>query len=163
MAQATLSDGQRLLAVNDFFIGVRSHVSARYELSLGDRHERQSSSGIIVSTGMGSTGWLRSVLTGASAVTGGHPSSDIASLRDEGFAWSDRRLVFSVREPYPSPWSQTGLVFGELDSATPLRVRSLMPEGGIIFSDGVDADGLDFRSGLEAVISIADQRGRLLS
>lgn len=162
MARARLSDGQQLLAVNDFFIGARSHVSARYELSIADRHERQSSSGIIVSTGLGSTGWLRSVLTGASAVAGGEPSRDVVALREKGFAWDARRLVFSVREPFPSRWSQASLVFGDIVPTSPLRVRSLMPEGGILFSDGIEADGLDFRSGLEAVIDIAEQRGRLL-
>ena len=61
MAEATLNTGQALHAVNDFFIGQRSHVSARYRISVGGQEERQSSSGIIVSTGLGSTGWLRSV------------------------------------------------------------------------------------------------------
>lgn len=162
MARARLTDGQVLLAVNDFFIGARSHVSARYELDLGERHERQSSSGIIVSTGLGSTGWLRSVLTGATAVAGGQASKETKALREKGFAWDARRLVFSVREPFPSRWSQAGLVFGNIGLDTPLRVRSLMPEGGVIFSDGIEADGLEFRSGLEAVIDLAEQRGRLL-
>jgi NAD kinase len=162
MARARLSDGQQLLAVNDFFIGTRGHVSARYEIDLGKKHERQSSSGVIVSTGLGSTGWLRSVLTGATAVAGGQASKETKLLREKGFAWDAKRLVFSVREPFPSRWSQAGLVFGDIGAATPLRVRSLMPEGGIIFSDGIEADGLEFRSGLEAVIDIAEQRGRLL-
>jgi len=162
MARARLSDGQQLLAVNDFFVGARSHVSARYELAIGERHERQSSSGIIVSTGLGSTGWLRSVLTGAAAVAGGPGSSAVRDLRQHGFAWNAQRLVFSVREPFPSQWSQATLVFGDVTPTTPLRVRSLMPEGGVIFSDGIEADGLDFRSGLEAVIDFAERRGRLL-
>ena len=162
MARARLTDGQELLAVNDFFIGARSHVSARYELEMDDQHERQSSSGIIVSTGLGSTGWLRSVLTGATAVAGGQSSSDIRSLREKGFAWDARRLVFSVREPFPSRWSQASLVFGQIKPGAPLRIRSLMPEGGIIFSDGIEADSLEFRSGLEAVIDLAESRGRLL-
>jgi NAD kinase len=162
MARARLSDGQQLLAVNDFFIGARSHVSARYELSISGRHERQSSSGIIVSTGLGSTGWLRSVLTGATGVAGGHASKAVTTLRESGFAWDDQRLVFSVREPFPSRWSQASLVFGNIEPATSLRIRSLMPEGGILFSDGIEADGLDFRSGLEAVIDLSEQRGQLL-
>ncbi|HTA64661.1 MAG TPA: sugar kinase [Xanthomonadaceae bacterium] len=162
MAEAKLSDGQRLLAVNDFFVGTRGHVSARYELALGERHERQSSSGLIVSTGLGSTGWLRSVLTGATGIAGGAPSQAIATLRAKGFAWEAQRLVFSVREPFPSRWSQASLVFGDVKPREPLRVRSLMPEGGIVFSDGMEADGLDFRSGLEATIGIAPQRGHLL-
>ena len=61
MAQAELNDGQRLMAVNDLFIGARTHVSARYRLRYQGREEDQSSSGLIVSTGAGSTGWHRSV------------------------------------------------------------------------------------------------------
>lgn len=162
MARARLTDGQELLAVNDFFLGARSHVSARYEIALGERHERHSSSGVIVSTGLGSTGWLRSVLTGASAVAGGRASKRTQALREHGFAWDARQLVFSVREPFPSRWSQAELVFGEISDGDALCIRSLMPDGGVIFSDGIEADGLEFRSGMEARIDLADKRGRLL-
>jgi NAD kinase len=60
MAQATLSDGQLLYAVNDLFVGPKTHTSARYEIALRDLKEIQSSSGIIISTGLGSTAWMRS-------------------------------------------------------------------------------------------------------
>ncbi|MEF0941684.1 hypothetical protein [Rhizobium sp. BR 362] len=42
----------------------RSHVSARYVLRAEERKERQSSSVIIVSAGVGSTGWLKSLYSG---------------------------------------------------------------------------------------------------
>ena len=62
-AEAVLNDGQRLLAVNDLFIGISSHSSARYKITLnGKKEETHSSSGIIVSTKTGSTGWLSSIL-----------------------------------------------------------------------------------------------------
>ncbi|RYZ71172.1 MAG: sugar kinase [Lysobacteraceae bacterium] len=162
MGRARLSDGQELLAVNDFFIGARSHVSARYDIALGDRSERQSSSGVIVSTGLGSTGWLRSVLTGATAIAG-KSSARAQALRERGMDWAAEELVFSVREPYPSRSSQASLVFGQCSTGSPLRIRSLMPEGGVIFSDGIEADGLDFRSGLEAVIDLSPRQGLLLN
>lgn len=162
MAKATLSDGAQLLAVNDFFIGTRSHVSARYELALANAHERQSSSGVIVSTGLGSTGWLRSVLTGAAAIAGESRNPALRSLRTDGFAWNAQRLVFNVREPFPSRSTSAALVFGDISPNSPLRIRSLMPEGGVIFSDGVEVDGLEFRSGLEATVTVADQKGHLL-
>ncbi|MEO8001613.1 MAG: sugar kinase, partial [Arenimonas sp.] len=63
---------------------------------------------------------------------------------------------------FPSRASQASMIFGEIENGNTLRVRSQMPEGGIIFSDGMAADGLEFRSGLEASISIAEQRGHLL-
>ena len=68
LAEATLNDGQRLLAFNDLFIGAASHVSARYRISYGANTEEQSSSGIIVSTQIGSTGWLSSVFNMTSAM-----------------------------------------------------------------------------------------------
>lgn len=68
MAQATLSDGQTLLAVNDLFIGPRTHSSALYELRYDGKTEFQSSSGLIVSTGLGSTAWIKSVVTGSMAI-----------------------------------------------------------------------------------------------
>ncbi len=64
MAQAVLNTGETLIAINDLFIGPRSHTSARYTIRIGKRTEDHSSSGIIVSTGLGSTGWLRSIVWG---------------------------------------------------------------------------------------------------
>src|SRR5262245_46092712 len=69
MAKASLNNGQTLYGVNDLFIGPRSHTSARYLIRSGEISETQSSSGVIVSTGMGSSGWLKSLLTGAAAIT----------------------------------------------------------------------------------------------
>lgn len=112
MGRARLSDGHELLAVNDFFVGARSHVSARYEITLGDLVERQSSSGVIISTGPGSTGWLRSVLTGAAAIAG-NSSPSAKALREHGVDWASEQLVFTVRGSYPSRSSQATLVFGQ--------------------------------------------------
>jgi len=73
MAKATLNTGETMYAVNDIFIGPRSHISARYSISIGGKTENQSSSGVIVSTGVGSTGWLKSLLAGAAGVVQGLP------------------------------------------------------------------------------------------
>lgn len=163
MAKATLTDGQELLAVNDIFLGARGHASARYEISHGKNHERQSSSGLIVSTGLGSTGWLRSVLTGAQAISGGSMGATQIEILKKGMPWNARRLVYAVREPFPGRWGAASLVFGGLVSGETLRIRSLMPDGGVLFSDGIESDGLDFRSGLEARIELAAERGLLLT
>jgi NAD kinase len=69
MAKASLNNGQTIHAVNDLFIGPKSHGSARYSICLGDLRENQSSSGVIVSTGMGSSGWFSSLITGAKGVS----------------------------------------------------------------------------------------------
>jgi NAD kinase len=70
MAKATLANGQLLHAVNDLFIGARSHTSAIYEITAGERKETQSSSGLIVSTGLGSRAWFKSIVTGSLAIAG---------------------------------------------------------------------------------------------
>ncbi|HEX5362636.1 MAG TPA: hypothetical protein VFW59_00040 [Gallionella sp.] len=161
MAMASLSDGQKLYAVNDLFIGPKSHVSARYEIRFGKVSEVQSSSGIIVSTGLGSTGWMKSVATGSVAIAqamGGHAPRE-AYLPQP---WDAGRLCFAVREPFPSRSSSASLVFGVVTSGQPLVLVSKMPENGVIFSDGIEADFLEFNAGTEAVIGIAGRVGRLV-
>lgn len=198
--------------MNDLFIGRRTHVSARYLLQHGGTAEQQSSSGIIVSTGLGSTGWLRSVLAGAAGITrsaaglglatreaagsvaaaagmpgggegqpAGAKAGEVATAagvsRDSGrqgqaagagagmarrLAWDDPNLYFTVREPFPSRTTSAGVVFGRVGRDELLRITSQMPEDGVIFSDGIESDFLEFNSGVEAVISLAEKRGRLV-
>lgn len=163
MAKAILSDQQTLYAVNDFFVGPRTHTSARYEIRLGERQETQSSSGIIISTGLGSTAWMKSVVTGARAIaTGVHQNTKISAAAYEPLPWGTDHLLFAVREPFPSRATQASLVFGTIATGSALLVRSLMPEGGVLFSDGIEADFLHFNSGTEAKIGVADRRGVLI-
>lgn len=54
------------------------------------------------------------------------------------------------------------LAFGRLGAKHSLRGRFLMPEDEVIFSDGMDEDGLEFRSGLEATVGVATGHGHLL-
>jgi hypothetical protein len=68
----------------------------------------------------------------------------------------------AVREPFPSRSSQASLVCGRLTKSERLKLRSLMPENGVIFSDGIEADRLDFNSGTEAQIRVAERQGRLI-
>ncbi|MGD8914496.1 MAG: sugar kinase, partial [Candidatus Thiodiazotropha sp.] len=110
-AEVGLNDGQHLLAVNDFFIGVKGHSSARYEIILDGKRERQSSSGIIVSTGLGSTGWLKSVLTGASRIAEAMGQALPGTAYERGVNWDSDFLVYSVREPFPSVYTGTELTF----------------------------------------------------
>lgn len=160
LAEAVLSDGQRLLAFNDLYLGARTHISAHYRLRMnGGKQERQSSSGIIVSTGAGSTGWLSSICNMASGLSrqlGGE------ALEPIHLAWDARRLYFVVREPFLSKHSQAAFAAGYVDEGKPLEVESLMPSGGVIFSDGMEDDALSFTSGLVARIGPSQQRARLV-
>ena len=167
MAQVTLNNGQTMLAVNDFFIGRNTHVSARYNLNVGERNENQSSSGIIISTGLGRTGWLKSVVAGAAGVAAalGEDLSAAAKRLTSASGspeWASDTLYYSVREPFPSRVTGTSLVFGQVLPEKPLTVTSQMPENGVIFSDGIEQDFLQFTSGIIATISLAPQKGQLV-
>ncbi|KLN46894.1 sugar kinase, partial [Providencia rettgeri] len=157
-AEAITNDGQSLLAVNDLFIGPKSHTSARYLLNWQGEQEFQSSSGIIISTGLGSTGWFQSILAGAQAITGtkSHPLAN-------GFAWGDSKLQFSVREPFLSKTTGIKWVFGTIEPNSPLALESLMPDNGVIFSDGIEDDFLQFNSGCIVTVKIADTQGLLVA
>ncbi len=162
LASAELADGQSLLAFNDFFIGANSHVSARYSIEIGGRQENQSSSGIIVSTGAGSTGWLQSIYAGATGVIEALGGQVIPPANGGRLSWDSEHLVYSVREPFPSKTTQTKLVHGVFTNETPLKIISQMTTNGIIFSDGVEADYLQFNSGAVLTLSTAANKACLI-
>lgn len=161
MAKASLNDGQSIYGVNDLFIGQKSHVSSRYRLEYRGKQEFQSSSGIIVSTGLGSTGWFKSVLTGAVNIISNAVNNAI-SIEQSQFSWDSNYLYYTVREPFPSKRTGTNLVFGKVTAGNKLKILSQMPENGVIFSDGIESDYIQFNSGVEAVISVAEKRGHLV-
>ncbi|WDS37918.1 sugar kinase [Pseudoxanthomonas sp.] len=163
MARAELSDGQVLHAVNDLFIGPRSHVSARYQIHQGERGEQHSSSGVIVSTGLGSTGWFQSLLAGAAGIADQALAEEVEAMRGRGFDWDADHLQYTVREPFPSRTTQTGMIFGPVTRAAPLQLVSQMSGYGVIFSDGIESDFLEFNAGMTATIGLAEREGRLVT
>jgi hypothetical protein len=158
MGRADLNDGQSLLAFNDFFIGCQSHGSARYRIEQGPRSEQHSSSGVIVSTGAGSTGWLSSVYNMVKGFSSS--SNDTQDLSSMG--WEDRALAWVVREPFKSKVSSANMVVGKIEEGVSLGIESLMSERGVIFSDGIEADALEFNTGSIVSIRVADQVARLV-
>jgi NAD kinase len=165
MAKTVLNDGQTLHAVNDLFIGQKTHVSARYRIEQDRAGEDQSSSGIIVSTGAGSTGWYRSVVTGASGVIQDYCNAkDVRAAKAKyRFSWTARHLVFSVREPFVSRTSSAEIVHGRITADEPLTIISQMPQNGVVFSDGVEEDFLAFNSGATATITLSEKTLNLVT
>lgn len=163
LARAQSSGGQELLAFNDFYIGARSHVSARYRIEVGGRAENHSSSGIIVSTGAGSTGWLQSVYAGAAGVIQAHGGTYVPPPNGGRLPWESEQLVYSVREPFPSQVTQSSLVHGYVTRESPLVLTSGMPINGVIFSDGVESDFIEFNSGSTLTIEPAEKKTVLLT
>ena len=159
LASVLLDDGQQLVAFNDLFIGTKSHTSARYRIEAAGVRESQSSSGVLVRTGAGSTGWMSSVFNMASGVTalaggaGGQPIQ---------FPWEDPRLLFAVREPFVSRHSAASVVAGWIEQDEEIRIESLMPASGVVFSDGIEHDYLEFNSGAVGRVRRADRRATLV-
>jgi NAD kinase len=143
MAEAQLDSGQTLTALNEIFIGHRSHQSARYEIELAGKREPQSSSGVIVSTGTGATGWARSIMTAT------HHALKLGP--------TDPTLGVFVREPWPSVATAASITAGPVDARQPLVVTSQMNDGGVIFADGIEQDRLEFGWGRRVQVTVARQ------
>lgn len=71
-------------------------------------------------------------------------------------------MYYTVREPFPSRTSSASLVFGRITEQSALQLTSQMPENDVIFSDGIEADYLEFNSGVVAELGIADKKGLLV-
>jgi NAD kinase len=160
LASIQLDDGQRLLAFNDLFVGTRTHTSARYRLRVRGAAEAQSSSGVLISTGAGSTGWMSSVFNMAAGITAFAGGRTAPPIR---FAWEDARLIFAVREPFVSRHSSATLAAGLIEPNEEIVLESLMPTGGAIFSDGIESDYLDFNAGAVGRVRTAAQRAMLVA
>lgn len=148
MVAATTDDGQRLLALNEVYVGQPTHQTARYSIRPpGGRPERQGSSGIIIATGTGSTGWCRSTWL--------ERHSRLALPAPD-----ERRLLWFVREAWPSPATGTELTEGELtDSALFVDIES---DGLVAFGDGMEEDRLVLTWGQTLTISVAEQALRMV-
>lgn len=128
-------------AIGDVFIGAkeRLHVSHYSIQSPGDQLERQSSSGVVVTTGAGSTGWYRSAYWDTITPDAFPPTKNVS---------------FIVSEPYRGKLSSYSLIEGELQNGESLFLRSLMPDG-ILVLDNRTTRRFDRQS--ETIITATDE------
>ena len=159
MGKAQTKDGQTLYAVNDFFVGINNHTSARYHINYNGIVENQSSSGVIISTGLGMTGWHKSVMAELSGLA---KAFNLGRVPEINYKWDSGQLVFQVREPYPSKFTQSELVYGNITVNDTLTFVSNMTENGVVFSDGILDDTIEFNAGMEIKIGVAERIGRLV-
>ncbi len=144
LVQVCTDDGQSLLALNELFVGHKSHQSARYEIEFEGAREVQSSSGLIVCTGTGASGWARSI-------------SQQRASSPELPKPCQPSLAFFVREPFPSVTTGTSIDAGQIRQGRSVELTSQMNEGGVIFGDGMESDRIQFHWGMKAKISIAER------
>jgi hypothetical protein len=149
MARATTDDGQTLLALNEIYIGHPSHQSARYRIEApAGQSERQSSSGVLVGTGTGSTGWCRSVWLER------HSRLHLPEPEQPNLCWF-------VREAWPSPATGTDRTEGILGPGQQLVIAA--ESDLVIFGDGIETDAIRLSWGQRATLTVAEQRLRLLA
>ncbi|MGH1416188.1 MAG: hypothetical protein ACRBB0_22060 [Pelagimonas sp.] len=144
MVEAHAGQGLSLLALNELFIGHRSHQSARYVVQSAGAQEFQSSSGMIVATGTGLTGWAKSIMVA------NHRAFDIAP--------EENRAAFFAREPWPSRTSGCAIDAGEIRDNGDFSMLSRINEGGVIFADGIEQDFLPFDWGVQVEVRLADKK-----
>jgi NAD kinase len=148
MVEAVLDSGERLLALNEIFVGHRSHQSARYRIEVDSAQEDHSSSGLIVASGTGATGWARSIME--------------ATGMQVPLTPEEKAVAFFVREPFPSIATGTSLRAGKLMQAG-LALTSRMNEGGTIFADGMEQDHIAFDWGRRITIAPAQRTLNLVT
>lgn len=142
MVSAATDDGQELTALNEIFIGSPSHQTARYTLGTNKGvTEPQASSGVIVATGTGATGWCRSAWL-----------ERHSPLRLPGPA--EARLAWFVREAWPSPATGTTATEGDLAGGERLSLTAASDEL-VLFGDGVESDAVRLAWGQTAQVSVA--------
>jgi hypothetical protein len=149
MVEAVSDDGQRLLALNEVYVGQPSHQTARYTIGVPDgTSERQGSSGILIGTGTGATGWCRSAwLERRSALVLPEPTTPA--------------LCWFVREAWPSPATGTRLTEGALTEADALTL-TVESDGLIAFGDGIESDALTLSWGQTLTVRVARRKLRLV-
>ncbi|MEU8576279.1 hypothetical protein [Streptomyces asoensis] len=155
MVEAVADDTQRLLALNEIYLGAAGHQTVRYRLGLDDDGgavEAQASSGVLVGTGTGATGWIRSVWQ----ERGGAAEAGLRLPRP-----TEDRLVWFVREAWPSPATGTSLVAGELTAGGHLTL-TVESERLIAFGDGIESDAVELTWGQRVRVSRAATALRLL-
>lgn len=144
MVCASTDDGQELHALNEVFVGHRSHQTARYVLTAGDRREEQASSGVVAGTGTGATGWLASLARGRAGLP----------------APTDATLAWFVREAWPSRTTGADLVAGAVRDE-PLTLDVLSDEL-VVFGDGLEDDRLTVSRGQRITVTVSPRRLALL-
>jgi NAD kinase len=130
--ETTINGKKTKYALNDVFIGSRrAYHTARYNLRIGGKEEFQMSSGIIISTATGSTGWIKS-------------AGGIEMPLHSG------KFQYYVRDPYSCKFSRPRLLKGILSSKENITVKSLIYEGVV----AIDSSKADYSIDEDSVVNV---------
>lgn len=130
------------LALNEFFIGPRkSYHAAKYVIETGGKQERQKSSGVLVTTPVGSYAWAKSCCNRSSC-------NNTLPLDSEDYQ-------FVVREPYEgNVFKNYKLIYGVLNKSQKISILSEMLDG-ILIADSVGKE-YGLKNGSKATIGLSD-------
>lgn len=122
--------------INAVFVGAASQFHcSRYIVNFNDKQEEHRSSGILVSTGTGSTGWFKSA--------GG-----------KVFAHDEKKLKFIIREPYVGNRVYVPkLLSGEIEKDKSIEIVSMRDYGGVL---AVDDAVYEVKKGDKIKVSLSD-------
>ncbi len=153
LLKAVIDDERVMWAASDIFVGRTYKVSAWYELLFGRVQEVQGSDGVLVSSGIGSTGWIQSVVNMVEGLTREGTPHKLKQLP----AAASNELVFVVQNPISSPTTGHSIITGRITPSKPLSLNSRMPEGGFIFSDGMLEQAEAWNAGSWVAVTVGDR------
>ena len=138
-------DGRKvgIMALNEFYIGSRkAYHAAKYIIKIGNKKERQKSSGVLVTTPAGSYSWAK-------------------SCRGKVLPLKSQEFQYIVREPYEGKvFKNYGITYGILSKGHNAEIISEMLDG-IIVADSVSRE-FDFKEGKKAKIRLSNKKIRVV-
>jgi len=135
-------------ATSEIFIGHKNRMKmSHYHIRHGEHDEFQKCSGLVISTGAGSTGWYNS-------------ASRYLFPNGDSFDRTKPLAKFIATEPYRGRLSGNKLLHGELINGDVLEITSAHRDGGIVAIDSVKFH--DFSRDKKLKISISNDSLRVL-
>lgn len=146
--EATVNGKTQPLATSELYVGENERKSmSRYVLKHGDKEETQKSSGLLITTGAGSTGWY---------------DSACRYLHPEGspFPRTAKQMVFLATEPFKGRLNQSKMLEGVVQEGETLTIKSLNDSEGIVSVDSLAE--ISFNRGAALEVRISDSPLKVL-
>lgn len=131
-------------AVSEYVISEeRMKLMSNYIIEINGKKERQKSSGILVATGAGSTGWYKSEYV------------DVHD-KDDTFPKTSRLFKYFVRAPTGGrKYCGYSLLEGSLGEGEELKIYSLFNNNGLVMPDSFE--NIDFSRGKIVTVRLSDK------